>query len=90
MYNCAVQVGNVYSANIYQDNDKPLYHKGNDALIGINVLALLLFFGTKVYYMWRNRSRERKWGSMTEEQRRVYLDTTTDEGNKRLDFRFAH
>lgn len=90
VYNCAVQVGNVYSANIYQDDDKPLYHRGNNALIGINVLAIVLFIGTKLYYMWRNRSRERTWGGMTEEQRRVYLETTTDEGNKRLDFRFAH
>ncbi|KAJ4393231.1 hypothetical protein N0V93_002439 [Gnomoniopsis smithogilvyi] len=90
VYNCAVQVGNVYSANIYRDDDKPLYHRGNDVLIGINVLAILLFFGTKAYYMWRNRVRETKWRAMTDEERRVYLETTKDEGNKRLDFRFVH
>jgi hypothetical protein len=27
---------------------------------------------------------------MTEDERVNYLATTTDEGNKRLDFRFAH
>lgn len=90
VYNCAVQVGNVYSANIYRDDDKPLYHRGNDVLIGINVLAILLFFGTKVYYTWRNRVRETKWQAMTDEERRLYLETTKDEGNKRLDFRFVH
>ncbi|RMD44537.1 hypothetical protein DV735_g558, partial [Chaetothyriales sp. CBS 134920] len=43
----------------------------------------------QVYYTLRNRSRDRKWNAMTEEQRAEYLATTTDEGNKRLDFRFA-
>lgn len=90
IYNCAVQVGNVYSANIYRADDAPLYHRGNNALIGINILAIVLFLGTKVYYMWRNKRREAVWGAMSEEERKVYLDTTTDEGNKRLDFRFAH
>jgi hypothetical protein len=43
-----------------------------------------------MYYVKRNAYRDRKWGAMTEDQRLDYLATTTDEGNKRLDFRFAH
>lgn len=45
---------------------------------------------TKGYYMWRNKSRAKIWDAMSEKEQREYLETTTDEGNKRLDFRFAH
>jgi hypothetical protein len=38
----------------------------------------------------RNAYRERVWGAMNEEERLNYLATTSDEGNKRLDFRFTH
>ena len=43
-----------------------------------------------MYYVKRNAYRDRKWNSMNEEKKMIYLATTTDEGNKRLDFRFAH
>jgi len=51
---------------------------------------LVLYALTKLYYVKRNQYRDRKWNAMTEDQRVEYLSTTTDEGNKRLDFRFAH
>jgi hypothetical protein len=53
----------------------------------MNVVIYLL---TKVYYVWRNKSREKKWNAMSEIERLEYLSTTKDEGNKRLDFRFQH
>ncbi|KAL9618897.1 MAG: hypothetical protein Q9160_006422 [Pyrenula sp. 1 TL-2023] len=90
LYNMMVQCGNVISYNIYRADDKPLYHRGNSVLIGINFLAIALFVITKVYYVWKNRVRERKWNAMTAEERKHYLDNTNDEGNKRLDFRFMH
>jgi len=45
--------------------------------------------GTFFYYRWRNRSKAAKWDKMTDEEKEHYLKTTTDVGNKRLDFRFA-
>jgi hypothetical protein len=45
--------------------------------------------GTFIYYRWRNRSKAAKWDKMTNEEKEHYLKTTTDIGNKRLDFRFA-
>lgn len=90
LYNVMVQIGNVYAANIYRADDKPVYHRGNSVLLALNTLAILLFVVAKVYYVYKNRSRDRKWNAMTEEQRRDYIENTTDEGNKRLDFRFAH
>lgn len=85
-----VQLGGVIGANIYREDDKPLYHRGNSVLIGISLLAISLFAFAKVYYILRNRSRERVWNEMSAEKRAEYLETTMDEGNKRLDFRFAH
>jgi hypothetical protein len=85
-----VQLGGVIGANIYREDDKPLYRRGNSVLIGINLLAISLFVFAKVYYILRNRSRERIWNAMSAEEKTEYLETTTDEGNKRLDFRFAH
>lgn len=89
-YNITVQVGTIISSNIYRENDKPLYHKGNEALLGIDVCAIVLFVFAKVYYVWRNKQREAKWSAMTEEEQADYVLNTKDEGNKRLDFRFAH
>jgi hypothetical protein len=36
-----------------------------------------------------NKKRERIWSGMSNEEKSEYLRTTKDEGNKRLDFRFA-
>lgn len=44
----------------------------------------------KFFYIWRNKSNEKLWGAMSREEKDHYLNTTKDEGNKRLDFRFAH
>lgn len=85
-----VQLGGVIAANIYREDDKPRYFRGNSVLIGICILALVLFVFAKVYYVLRNKAREKKWSAMSQEEKHVYLETTTDEGNKRLDFRFAH
>ena len=44
---------------------------------------IALIVGIKVYYMWRNASREKKWNAMSERERVGYLATTSDKGNKR-------
>ena len=36
------------------------------------------------------RKREVKWNAMSKEEKEHYLTTTTEKGNKRLDFRFTH
>jgi hypothetical protein len=45
---------------------------------------------TKMYYVLRNRRRDRIWNAMTEAQQLQYIARTKDQGNQRLDFRFAH
>jgi hypothetical protein len=59
-------------------------------LIAITLYTIVLIGAIKLYYVWRNRRKERVWNKMSEDERRWYLETMTDEGNKRLDFRFAH
>lgn len=90
IYNMAVQVGTIISSNVYRESDKPLYHKGNDALIGIDVCAIALFVLAKVYYVWRNKQKEGQWNGRSEDEKSDYIANTKHEGNKRLDFRFAH
>ena len=85
----AVQTSNIISSQIYRADDKPYYYKGNKVLLGLVAWNILLFVGAKVYYEWRNQTRDRRWNAMSREQRLHYLSTTKEKGNKRLDFRFA-
>ncbi|KAM7213181.1 MFS general substrate transporter [Rhypophila decipiens] len=89
-YNMFVQAGGVISSNIYREDDKPRYKRGNRQLLAVLCMNIVIYLLVKVYYVSRNKQRDKKWDAMTEEQRLEYLATTTDKGNKRLDFRFQH
>ncbi|SMR60747.1 unnamed protein product [Zymoseptoria tritici ST99CH_1A5] len=88
IYNIMIQLSGIASSNIYREDDKPLYHRGNKQLIAINIGCMAANALAKVYYDWRNRSNKSKWNGMTKEQQEIYLNTTQDKGNKRLDFVF--
>ncbi|EIN13829.1 MFS general substrate transporter, partial [Punctularia strigosozonata HHB-11173 SS5] len=90
VYNMFVQAGSITAANIYRDDDKPLYKRGNRDLIGITVMNIFLYAFTWLFYRAINKRRDRIWNSWTAEQQREYLETTKDKGNQRLDFRFAY
>ncbi|KAJ3899340.1 allantoate permease [Lentinula edodes] len=91
IYNMFVQATSVISAQIYRTDDAPRYRRGNLTLIIICCFnVVVLYPATKAYYIWRNRQRDRIWDAMSVEERKEYLTTTTDVGNRRLDFRFAH
>jgi hypothetical protein len=90
LYNMFVQAGGIIASNIYRADDAPRYKRGDRVLLGIVVMNIFIYLLTKVYYVLRNKNRDKKWNAMTEDERLHYLATTTDEGNKRLDFRFAH
>ena len=90
LYNMFVQTGNIVASNIYRDEDKPLYRRGNKILLGITSFNIVLFWLVKVFYVWRNKVRDRKWDAMTKSEQETYVLQTEDEGMKRLDFRFAH
>ncbi|CEJ92646.1 Putative Phthalate transporter [[Torrubiella] hemipterigena] len=90
LYNMSVQMSSIFSSQIYRDNDKPYYYTGNKALLGVLAWNIIVIVGMKVYYVWRNNTRDKVWMSMSREERVHYLETTKDEGNKRLNFRFAN
>ena len=89
LYNMAVQLQIIITANIYRQDDAPLYRRGNRVLIGIVCISMTLYVFAKGYYLWRNGKKEKVWDAMTEEEKQRYMDTTRDEAAKRLDFRFA-
>ena len=90
MLSQSVQTSGIIAANIYQEDDAPRYKRGNRVLLSLLVTNIFLYLGTKVYYVKRNAYRDKKWNGMTEDEKLSYLATTSDEGNKRLNFRFAH
>jgi len=90
LYNMFVQAGGVVAANLYRTDDAPLYKRGNRALIGITVMNIFLYLLTWLFYREINRRRDRKWKAMTPEEQQHYLDTTTDTGNQKLNFRFSY
>ncbi|EPQ60318.1 MFS general substrate transporter [Gloeophyllum trabeum ATCC 11539] len=90
VYNMFVQAGAIIYANIYRADDKPLYKRGNRALIGICCMNITLYIGTFFFYRYLNKRRERVWNSWSEKERQTYLETTKDEGNDRMDFRFVY
>ncbi|KAI8627465.1 MFS general substrate transporter [Xylariaceae sp. FL1651] len=90
LYNIFVQASAIVGSNIYRQDDAPYYHRGNKQLLAILGANIVIYILTKMYYMYRNKQRDRKWNAMSAEEQLEYLSTTTDEGNKRLDFRFKH
>ncbi|KAL5335755.1 putative MFS transporter [Aspergillus crustosus] len=78
----------IASSNIYREDDKPYYYRGNGQLIAINVATIAAYVLAKAYYVARNRWKRAQWEGMSELQKVKYLETTTDQGNKRLDFLF--
>ncbi|KAI8683528.1 hypothetical protein NCS57_00017300 [Fusarium keratoplasticum] len=90
LYNMFVQTGNIAASNIFREDDKPLYRRGNRVILGITCGNIVLFYLVKAFYVWRNKVRDRRWNALTKEQQEDYILNTTDEGQQRWDFRFAH
>ncbi len=86
----SVQLGAVCYNFIYVDSDKPYYHNGNTKLMAINLASICVFLLAKVYYVFRNKQKDRAWEKLTEAERIEYIRNSPDKGCKRLDFRFAH
>ncbi|KAJ5885492.1 major facilitator superfamily domain-containing protein [Penicillium taxi] len=86
LYNITIQLSGIASSNIYRSDDKPRYHRGNKQLIAITVATIVLYALAKAYYIARNRWKQERWSKMSPQEKATYLETTSDEGNKRLDF----
>ncbi|KAL8699436.1 MAG: hypothetical protein Q9224_001415, partial [Gallowayella concinna] len=54
LYNMSVQTSNIIASQIYREDDKPLYRRGNKVLLGVAAYNVVLFIGAKLYYSWKN------------------------------------
>ncbi|GKT76622.1 major facilitator superfamily transporter [Colletotrichum tofieldiae] len=62
-----VQLARVIYSNIYREDDRPEYRRGNRVLIGICCMNICVYLIAKLFYMWCNKKREKEWNAMTEE-----------------------
>ncbi|KAG2756320.1 MFS general substrate transporter [Suillus brevipes Sb2] len=90
IYNMFVQAGAIVYANIYRADDAPLYKRGNLILIIICSANIVIYILTYFFYRSINRHKEQQWNKMTVKEQETYLETTKDQGNERLEFRFAY
>lgn len=86
----AVQLSSIIAANIFREDDAPRYRRGNGVLAGFCGLTIVVYIFSRVYYGWRNKQKKAKWDAMTAGQQKDYLDTTKDQGSRRLDFMFSY
>lgn len=84
------QAAGIVSANIYRDDDKPLYKRGNTDLIIVAFAAIAACVLARFYFIFRNKYNEKRWNALTVEEQEKYLETTTDEGNKKINFKFVY
>ena len=92
-YNVIVQVGSVIGSQIYREDDKPYYYRGNKVLISICALTVLVMLGQRTWLVLLNKRKERIWERMGPEERVSYQKDVLareSEGNKRLEFRFRY
>lgn len=90
LYNMFVQAGNIIGSNIYREDDRPYYTRGNKILLAFTCYNILQLWFVKFYYVKKNQRREEAWAKLNGEERVDYTRNTEDEGAKRLDFRFVH
>ena len=90
LVNIFLQLGGIIAANIYRKDDAPAYKRGNVDLIGISFGAIGACVISRIYYILRNRYKEKKWKKLTNEERKEYIDDCPDVANKCLDFRFKY
>ena len=88
--NMFLQAAGIISANIYREDDAPAYHRGNVVLIGCAFGTLGACIFARYYYIYRNKQKDRAWNALTIEQQEDYVKNTSDQANKRLDFKFVY
>jgi hypothetical protein len=76
--------------NLYRDDDKPYYYRGNRVLVGLASANIVLFVLAKLYYKQRNKQKAKRWEKLSREEQENYFISTKDTGARRLNVMFAH
>lgn len=92
-YNVIVQIGSVIGSQIYREDDKPYYYRGNKVLISILCLALVTVMAQRQWLIVLNKRKEKQWEAMSVEERSHYQNDVHQrekDGNARFDFRYRY
>ncbi|KAF9198622.1 hypothetical protein BGZ49_000503 [Haplosporangium sp. Z 27] len=90
LYIVSVNVSDMVSVNLFRDKDAPRFITGFWVLFGALLLTIVLFIFQRYYLMWINKSREEKTRNWNEADWQHYNETTTDEGDDHLSFRYSY
>lgn len=90
LYIISVNACDMVSVNLFRDEDAPRFIKGFWILFGALLLTIVLFLFQRYHLMYVNRKRAETTQHWTDEDWRKYNETTKDEGDERLDFRFCY
>ncbi|KAF9430264.1 hypothetical protein BGZ76_000901 [Entomortierella beljakovae] len=90
MYIIAVNACDMVSVNMFRDADAPRFFTAFWILFGALLLTIVLFIFQRYHLMWINKRREEKTKNWTEADWHHYNDTTKDEGDDHLSFRYSY
>jgi len=78
------------SVNLFRDEDAPRFITGFWILFGALLLTIVLFIFQRYHLMWVNKKRDEKTRHWTDADWQHYNETTTDEGDDHLSFRYSY
>ncbi|KAG0240597.1 hypothetical protein BGX31_001848 [Mortierella sp. GBA43] len=90
MYIISVNACDMVSVNLFRDEDAPRFIRGFWILFGALLLTIVLFIFQRYHLMWINKKRDEKTKNWTEADWKHYNDTTQDEGDDHLSFRYTY
>ncbi|KAF9350968.1 hypothetical protein BGX34_000895 [Mortierella sp. NVP85] len=90
LYIISVNACDMVSVNLFRDEDAPRFITGFWILFGALLLTIVLFIFQRYHLMWVNKKRDEKTRNWTDADWQHYNETTTDEGDDHLSFRYSY
>ncbi|KAJ7094329.1 MFS general substrate transporter [Mycena epipterygia] len=85
----AANIYAVWASQIYQADDAPFFKRGNSINIAFAGFTTILWIVQKYYYRHLNRTNERKYAALSEQEKREEDSQAEKKGNRSLTFRFT-
>ncbi|KAF9356184.1 hypothetical protein BGX26_005614 [Mortierella sp. AD094] len=89
-YIISVNACDMVSVNLFRDQDTPRFITGFWILFGALLATIVLFIFQRYHLMWINKRRSEKTRNWTDADWQHYNETTTDEGDDHLSFRYSY